>query len=362
LILAVDDDPLVLAQVQRALALDGLTVEVASSPPEALAKGRAFAPALVLSDVMMPEMNGLEFRAAWAKEFPERATPFIFLSSVSTPEVIVQGLDAGAEDYCVKPVAPDVLRAKVRVVLRRQLRRSGWAFRGDLASLSVPGLLRYCEARGLTGYVDVTSEGRTCTLEYDGGKLDEQRSSTSLQQALELTAGQFEIHSRPIDFAGLRGMGEREQVPSAQVEALGRISSVRIGDRRLQVQTETTPPPEAFVVTTVTVGEQRMWKRRTQLEPGLEAGKLQALVDGQHQAVEKELESKLAASLGQARRDSRETFNRLCDEAFDKFRAGDFDGAIAAWESARELEPDSASVASNLRIARLKKERATSPR
>ena len=104
MILIVDDDPAMLAQVCDALTIGGLEVTGVASAAAALAWARREIPELVLSDIVMPEQTGLELRQTYAREFPERGTPFVFLSSRDDAATIVAGLEAGADDYLVKPV------------------------------------------------------------------------------------------------------------------------------------------------------------------------------------------------------------------------------------------------------------------
>ncbi|MEN9936420.1 MAG: hypothetical protein RLZZ387_2999 [Chloroflexota bacterium] len=117
-ILVVDDDPAVTNMLRRGLAYEGFTVTVAASGPTGLALAREQPPDLVILDIMMPVMDGLEvlrrLRAA------DRQLPVILLTARDAPSDQVQGLEAGAEDYVVKPFSFDVLLARVRVLLRRR--------------------------------------------------------------------------------------------------------------------------------------------------------------------------------------------------------------------------------------------------
>lgn len=116
-ILVVDDDPAVTNMLRRGLAYEGFSVAVAASGPAGLALARQQPPDLVILDVMMPGMDGLEvlkrLRAA------EAQLPVILLTARDAPADQVQGLETGADDYVIKPFSFDVLLARVRVLLRR---------------------------------------------------------------------------------------------------------------------------------------------------------------------------------------------------------------------------------------------------
>jgi len=353
-ILVVDDDPAMLLDVCEALTEHGLAVEGVTGADQALTCARRRVPDLVISDIVMPGQNGLELRRAYAREFPERDTPFVFLSSIDDPRTIIAGLDAGADDYLVKPVAPEVLAAKVKVVLRRQLRRVGTTFRADLAELGVPALFRFCENKGLNGYVDVFAPDGVRTLRFRAGQLDDADAAEHLSAVLGLTTGTFQIHSLPLDFGDLAGRGVSRPMPVVRDDQpVGRVSGVRLRQRLLQVQTELVAGPEPVLITLVTVDGRSQWKQRTACPAGLEPAELQDRIDAQHHEIEGQLESKLAAALTSARASDPATeLNALCDLGYDRFRAGDYRGAIDAWESALAIDPSCASVAVNLQVAR----------
>ncbi|XLM23133.1 response regulator, partial [Chromobacterium piscinae] len=75
-------------------------------------------PDLVLMDVIMPEMDGLQATTELRRMFGEHWVPIIFLTSLNELESVVQGLKAGGDDYLAKPVSFDLLSAKIHVFLR----------------------------------------------------------------------------------------------------------------------------------------------------------------------------------------------------------------------------------------------------
>jgi DNA-binding response OmpR family regulator len=116
-LLVVDDDPAVTSMLRRGLAYEGFLVSVAASGPASLALAREQPPDLVILDIMMPGMDGLEVLRRLRAVDPQ--LPVILLTARDAPADQVQGLEAGAEDYVVKPFSFDVLLARVRVLLRR---------------------------------------------------------------------------------------------------------------------------------------------------------------------------------------------------------------------------------------------------
>ena len=118
-ILAVDDDPQVLKSISKILEDAGYTVDLAISGPEALDKIKRQKPDLVVLDIIMPEMDGVEVcRRLRADPFLARL-PIIFLTAKGRPTDIVEGLDAGADDFLTKPFEVVELPARIRALLRR---------------------------------------------------------------------------------------------------------------------------------------------------------------------------------------------------------------------------------------------------
>ena len=116
-ILAVDDDPKILSLMRRGLAFAGYAVDLAADGAQALASARDRAPDLVVLDVMLPDLDGLEVCRRLRAGEPN--LPIILLTAKDRVPDRVAGLDAGADDYLVKPFAFDELLARIRALLRR---------------------------------------------------------------------------------------------------------------------------------------------------------------------------------------------------------------------------------------------------
>lgn len=116
-ILIVDDEPAVREALQRSLAFEGYDTQVAVDGADALEKAASYRPELVVLDIQMPRMDGLT--AARRMRSAGTTTPILMLTARDTVGDRVTGLDAGADDYLVKPFELDELFARVRALLRR---------------------------------------------------------------------------------------------------------------------------------------------------------------------------------------------------------------------------------------------------
>lgn len=115
-ILVVDDEPEIRKAVAASLQAQGYTVQTAANGEEALNKAALSPPALVILDLMMPVMDGLETcrrLRAWTD------VPILVLSARSEEKQKVRALDLGADDYLTKPFGMDELTARIRASLRR---------------------------------------------------------------------------------------------------------------------------------------------------------------------------------------------------------------------------------------------------
>jgi two-component system, NtrC family, response regulator AtoC len=118
-ILVVDDDPGLLENVSELLTEEGFEVVAASNGANAVALAKARAPDLVVCDVAMPVMDGLQVLRTLRAHAPTASLPFIFLSARSERHEVRAGMNSGADDYVTKPFQLGELLEAVRARLRR---------------------------------------------------------------------------------------------------------------------------------------------------------------------------------------------------------------------------------------------------
>ncbi len=117
-ILVVDDDPRITDLLRRILAYEGYSVAIAASGSEALDRSLERPPDLVILDIMLPGLDGLE--VAQRLRTAGDNVPILMLTARDTVADRVKGLETGADDYLVKPFAPEELVARVKALLRRR--------------------------------------------------------------------------------------------------------------------------------------------------------------------------------------------------------------------------------------------------
>jgi len=149
LVLVVDDDQRIASAIRRALIYEGYQVEVARDGPLALTHVRERPPDLMILDVMLPGLDGMEVARrlqAAGGEFP-----ILMLTAKDGTSDRVKGLDSGADDYLVKPFAYEELLARVRALLRRRAPRR-------------QRTIRYTDIAMDLGAHEVKRDGRTIPL------------------------------------------------------------------------------------------------------------------------------------------------------------------------------------------------------
>lgn len=119
-ILVVDDEEDILELVRYNLDKEGYTVLCAESGEQALDMVRAHKPDLIVLDLMLPGINGLDVCKTLKQDTQTASIPIIMLTAKSEDIDIVTGLELGADDYVVKPFSPRVLIARIRAVSRRK--------------------------------------------------------------------------------------------------------------------------------------------------------------------------------------------------------------------------------------------------
>ncbi len=172
LVLVADDEPRILKLVTVTLAEEGYRVVTASSGEEAVRKAEEIRPDLVLLDIVMPDLDGIEVMRQ-LREW--RFVPVILLTAKGATADKARGLNLGADDYVAKPFNPDELAGRVRAVLRRA---------AGITSLT--GTLRI-------GRADVDLERRV--LVRDGVPVELSRTEWMLLQHLAANAGKVVLHN-----------------------------------------------------------------------------------------------------------------------------------------------------------------------
>jgi two-component system alkaline phosphatase synthesis response regulator PhoP len=139
-ILVVDDERDILELVKYNLEKEGYRVTTVASGEDALSQARTRTPDLVVLDLMLPGVDGLEVCRRLKADPKTIAIPIVMLTAKGTEADVVTGLELGASDYVTKPFSPRVLTARVRAVLRRGIEAENDATTVRLGEIAIhPG-------------------------------------------------------------------------------------------------------------------------------------------------------------------------------------------------------------------------------
>ncbi len=221
-ILVVDDDVTVSEVVARYLERDGFTVEIRANGREALERALAEPPDLVVLDLMLPGMDGLEVCRRLRAIAP---VPIVMLTARTQENERIAGLELGADDYVSKPFSTKELVARVRAVLRRA--------RGPLVAAS-PGPARV----HVDGDLEVDVAARQARL---GG------------QVVALTAREFELLAFLVRHPR-RAFAREELLEHVWGYRYGDTSTVTVHVRRLREKIEPDPADPVRIETVWGVG------------------------------------------------------------------------------------------------------------
>ncbi|MDA8424614.1 MAG: response regulator transcription factor [Treponema sp.] len=144
-VLVVEDDPEIRELLAFALGKEGWTMVAAADAEEGLARLAVANPDVVVLDIMLPGMDGLDFLRKVKADPALRRLPVIMTTAKGEDSDVVAGLELGAEDYVVKPYSPKVLVARIRAALRRTVDLADHPFRSETAIIK--GRLRLDSAR-----------------------------------------------------------------------------------------------------------------------------------------------------------------------------------------------------------------------
>lgn len=367
MIFVVDDEKIFLALTREALRQEGIEVETFECAADALERLETAQPDMIISDIMMPEMDGFEFREEYSRRFPDRPTPFVFLSSLGDPEQLVRGLDAEVDDYLVKPIDPRVMQAKIRSLLKQRKNSPGVAFQGDLGRFPFIKVVQFSEQQGLTGDVTFSDHKWEVTIPFKAGALVLDRlvdADDVLERLYDLKQGRFTIRPGVVDFRALGGVEVDEDNPPVSPRPqssipMGRLSGVKAGTRLFQIQTEMVLYPEKQIVTVVILEGNTVLKRSQPVEALGARTELESLVNQQHQDVQAEVHRKIE-DLGRVKSAEAETktetdpYYELFDAGLEAYRQGDVEKALKFWLEARDIRPDDPTLEINLKIGRSK--------
>jgi DNA-binding response OmpR family regulator len=179
-ILMVDDEIDYLMLLKLKLVNEGFDVVAADNAEEALAAMEKTPPDLVVADVMMPGMDGITmFRRMREANAPWGEIPLIFLSGRDDSQTKVDALQLGAEDFLVKPVDLKELAARIRNVIRRDVKWRKGALGtaqaagvvGDLRNLGVPDIVQTLRLGLKTACVRLTGKGGEGKIWFENGRV-----------------------------------------------------------------------------------------------------------------------------------------------------------------------------------------------
>ncbi|MDD5306942.1 MAG: response regulator [Deltaproteobacteria bacterium] len=208
-VLIVDADPKNLRVLEVSMKKAGFSVTKAVNGVDALEKIRISAPDLIISDTVMPELDGFTL-CTKLKEEPEWAQiPFIFLTAQKSVEDKIRGLELGVEDYLTKPIFIREILTRVNMVLQRRQRErlerrgSKTKFAGNLVDMGVVDLIQTIDISRKSGVIHMARQDDRGEIYFREGKVIDARTSSregadAVYRMLVWSDGTFDIEFRNV--------------------------------------------------------------------------------------------------------------------------------------------------------------------
>jgi CheY-like chemotaxis protein len=204
-LLLVEDESAILLSVQRILELTGnFEVLAVSNGKEALKIIERVIPDLIISDIAMPEMDGIEFCQKIREMESTKAIPFIFLTAKKNR--ILEGIRTGSDDYIIKPFQVEELLAKINAMFRRidMSREQAQLQKGNLSEYPLDELLHLCISQSISGEIILQKEGNECHISLERGDitkvtLDDLSEDAALDTVRQWNEGTFILRSRTLN-------------------------------------------------------------------------------------------------------------------------------------------------------------------
>jgi CheY-like chemotaxis protein len=208
-LLLVDGDAKSLRVMEVSLKKAGFQVTTAIHGKDALEKVEISPPDLVLSEVKMPEMDGLELVHLLKSDERFRGIPVVFLTNQKAVESKVKGLELGAEDYLTKPIYIKEVVTRLRMILqkvekeRAEKKEQKAGFSGGLADMGVVDLIQTFEIGRKTGMMRIEGDRVGCVYFKEGRAIDAElgrlKGEHAFYRLLNTFEGQFEVSFAPVD-------------------------------------------------------------------------------------------------------------------------------------------------------------------
>ena len=203
-LLLVEDETSILFSVQRILELSGdYEVITAGNGKVGIKKLETTIPDLIISDIAMPEMDGIEFCKHVRKSEATRSIPFIFLTAKQ--ERLLEGIQTGSDDYIVKPFKVDELLVKIKSIFQRieSRREEALVQKGDLSDYNLDEILQLCTINAFSGELVLKKGDLEGIIYLDKGEISEVKFlDNDEDQALDLlrkwNQGKFVMRSKTI--------------------------------------------------------------------------------------------------------------------------------------------------------------------
>lgn len=257
-ILVVEDEAISREMLESLLDEAGFSVYTAENGQIGLEQSLQIMPDLIITDAMMPEMDGFELCRQLRQHPQTKSTPIILLTAMGSKESVVNGFSAGADDYITKPFNTEELLARLRRILRwssQQEEQSLILLRGDLVEKPLVEVLRFCEEQRVNGTIHLTLGEEQGQINLASGeiisvKMEDKADEIALDALLEWEEGTFTVEQQKVQIE--TDLSETSDESSETEQKMGGRILIVDGDPNILNQLENDLKQHYEILTTQT--------------------------------------------------------------------------------------------------------------
>ncbi|MGM0597365.1 MAG: response regulator [Myxococcota bacterium] len=360
MIILIDDDPVFLEiarELIKEIGYESLAFESGHKALKYMSQNGV--PDLIISNVMMPELDGVQLKERVEQLYPSDTVPFFFVSSLSREKDLDRGIEAEVDDYLTKPLRPNLFKAKVKAILSKYSPDEVPLFHGDLAKMPFIKLLQFCEEQKMQGKIKISRKEFSVWVRFKAGQVvyeDFEEEEGLLEKIMDLQEGDFEIYQKKPDLEELADvLASPDNLPSTSEKIRGKLSSAKLGKRVFQIQSEyisSTPP---VIVTQVNYKGKTVYRKDIKELDNKSTAQLEKLLIQQHQETETQIKNKITRIRNEEghnlkKKSRKMSFEEYFDAGLERYMAKNYEEAFKIWKKAKKIRPDDQTLDINLKI------------
>ena len=297
-------------------------------------------PDIIISDIIMPDIDGFEFAKNYKELYIHRDTIIIFLSAIDDPETICFMLKEGAYDYITKPISEKVLLTKIEKALAYLDEKRSRKIILNLEDSDREKIIDLVSNKYYNSKIIFEENGKVVAcFKVFNGEITEDIKNKILNNKGKIV---IEHLSLQYDKTFIKSKANK-------IKGKGLLSKIQIGEKIITIQTEVLSYPQLHIQSIADLNGKILDKIIFNVDEDWDEQTLGEKISELHNRLENRIKEKILSKLNQNKREEKD-FITLLEEGFDRYRENDFEGALRIWREAKRLKPDDKILEVNINI------------